>query len=96
MPTIKHILFPFDFFKQASLAVPFVHMIASRYGAEISVLSVIPPVWNTPPGGMPHLPGLDAPEHELSNCLEITLSDIRISGDGFRSSILHGIDLCGD
>ena len=32
----------------------------------------------------------------LRNCLEITLSDIRISGDGFRSSILHGIDLCGD
>ena len=35
-------------------------------------------------------------EKTLRNYLEITLSDIRISGDGFRSSILHGIDLCGD
>ena len=32
----------------------------------------------------------------LRSCLEITLPDIRISGDGFRSSILHGTDLCGD
>ncbi len=32
----------------------------------------------------------------VRDCLEITLPDIRISGDEFRSSILHGTDLCGD
>ena len=40
-------------------------------------------------------------EHRASfpvvrSCLEITLPDIMIYEDGFRSSILHGIDLCGD
>ena len=29
------------------------------------MLYVVPPVWNALPGGMPPLPGLDAPEHEL-------------------------------
>jgi|WetSurMetagenome_2_1015567.scaffolds.fasta_scaffold1022169_2 hypothetical protein len=47
MPDIKHVLFPFDFSKQAFLVVPFVRELASRYQAEISLLSVIPPVWNT-------------------------------------------------
>lgn len=74
MLTIKHILFPFDFSKQASLAAPFVRTIASRYSAEISVLSVIPPVWNTPPGGVPPLAGLDAPEHELRARLDQALA----------------------
>ena len=74
MLAIKHILFPFDFSKQAFLAVPFVHTIARCYGAEISVLSVIPPVWNTPPGGMPPVLGLDAPEHELRARLDQALA----------------------
>lgn len=73
MPIIKHILFPFDFSEQSSLAAPFVRAVASRYGAKITVLSVIPPVWNTPPGGMPPLAGLDAPEHELAALLDRTL-----------------------
>jgi nucleotide-binding universal stress UspA family protein len=74
MPTIKHILFPFDFSKQASVAVPFVRAIASKYDAEISVLAVISPAWNKPPGGMPPLPGLDAPEHELRAQLDQALA----------------------
>ena len=74
MPTIKHILFPYDFSEQGSLAVPFVRTIASRHGAKITVLTVIPPVWNTPPGGMPPLAGLDAPEHELAARLDQTLA----------------------
>ena len=74
MPTIKHILFPFDFSQQASLAVPFVRAIASQYGAEISVLAVISPAWNKTPGGMPPLSGLDAPEHELRARLDHALA----------------------
>ena len=36
MPTIKHILFPFDFSEPAFLAVPFVRAIARRYSAPAS------------------------------------------------------------
>jgi nucleotide-binding universal stress UspA family protein len=74
MPNIKHILFPFDFSKQASLAVPFVRAIASRCGAKISVLSVSPPFWGAPLEGMPALPGLETPEHELRAYLSETLA----------------------
>ena len=74
MPAIKHILFPFDFSKQASLAAPFVRAIASRYGAEVLVLAVISPAWSKAPGGMPALSGLDAPEHELSARLDQALA----------------------
>ncbi len=65
MPTIKHILFPFDFSEPDSLAAPFVRTIARRYSAKVTVLSVIPPAWNTPPGGMLPFAGLSGPEHEL-------------------------------
>jgi nucleotide-binding universal stress UspA family protein len=58
MPTINHILFPFDFSEQCLQTAPFVRTIADRYNAKVSVLSVIPPVWNAAPGGMP-LVGLD-------------------------------------
>jgi nucleotide-binding universal stress UspA family protein len=74
MPTIKHILFPFDFSNQATLAVPFVRGIASQHGAAISVLAVISPGWNKTPGGMPPLSGLDAPEHELRARLDHALA----------------------
>jgi nucleotide-binding universal stress UspA family protein len=65
MPTIRHILFPFDFSEQGLQAAPFVRAIASRYSAKLSVMTVVPPAWNTPPGGRLPLAGLDAPEHEL-------------------------------
>jgi nucleotide-binding universal stress UspA family protein len=74
MPTIHHILFPFDFSEQCSLAAPFVRAVASRYGAKVSVFSVVPPVWNSPPGGTPPLAGLDAPEHELAARLDRALA----------------------
>lgn len=74
MPKIKHILFPFDFSKQASLVVPFVGTMASRYGAKISVLSVIPPAWDGLPQGLPPLPGLNAPEEELRACMAQALA----------------------
>lgn len=66
MPAIKHVLFPFDFSDQGSLAVPFVRAIASRYGAKITALSVIPPVWNAPPGTTLPLAGLGVPEQDLA------------------------------
>jgi len=35
MPTIKHILFPFDFSQQALRAAPFVRAIADRFEARV-------------------------------------------------------------
>jgi len=48
MPTIKHILFPFDFSEQGSQAAPFVSAIASHFGARVTLMSVLPPVWDFP------------------------------------------------
>jgi nucleotide-binding universal stress UspA family protein len=64
MPAIKHILFPYDFSKQGSSAAPFVGAIARRFGARITLLGVVPPIWNTPPEGMPALVRLESPEME--------------------------------
>jgi nucleotide-binding universal stress UspA family protein len=53
MATIKHILFPFDFSKQGLLAVPFVRAAAQRLVAQVTILGVVPPVWDVPLEGMP-------------------------------------------
>jgi nucleotide-binding universal stress UspA family protein len=74
MPTIKHILFPFDFSAQGSEAAPFVRTIAGHYNAKVSVLSVIPPIWNSSPAARPPLAGLDAPEHELQERMDEALA----------------------
>ena len=64
MATIKHILFPFDFSQQALRAAPFVRAVASRYEAHITLMSIVPPVWNVPPIDMPVMAGLDTQELE--------------------------------
>jgi nucleotide-binding universal stress UspA family protein len=53
MATIKHILFPVDFSQQATNAVPFVRAVASSCDARITLISVVPPVWDVPSMGMP-------------------------------------------
>jgi len=53
VPAISHILFPFDFSTQAYLAVRFVGAAARRFGAKVTVLSVVPPVWQAPGAGVP-------------------------------------------
>jgi nucleotide-binding universal stress UspA family protein len=65
MATINHVLFPFDFSEQGSQAVPFIRAVAACHQARVSVLTVIPPAWNTPPGGRLPVAGLEAPEPEL-------------------------------
>jgi nucleotide-binding universal stress UspA family protein len=52
MPTISHILFPFDFSPQATQVVPVVHAFARRFGARVTLISVLPPVWVAAPIGM--------------------------------------------
>jgi len=43
MLTIKHILFPIDFSARCRGAAPFVETMARRFGAKVTLLSVVPP-----------------------------------------------------
>jgi nucleotide-binding universal stress UspA family protein len=52
MPAIKHILFPYDFSEHAAQVVPVVRAYANRFSAQLTLISVIPPVWTTAPAGM--------------------------------------------
>src|ERR1700687_2564840 len=49
---ITHILFPFDFSAHGSQTVPFVRALASRFDASVTVLSVVPPVFEMMPADM--------------------------------------------
>jgi nucleotide-binding universal stress UspA family protein len=50
MPTIKHILFPFDFSAAGMAAIPYVGALANHFHTLVTVLSVVPPSWVSPPG----------------------------------------------
>ena len=64
MPTIKHILFPFDFSPPGFLAARFVSQTAKDFKARVTLLGVVPPVWDVPPPiGIPPLVGADQ-EHQ--------------------------------
>lgn len=52
MAAISHVLFPYDFSNQALLAARFVGAVASRFSAKITVLSIVPPIWDEPIGGV--------------------------------------------
>jgi nucleotide-binding universal stress UspA family protein len=60
MPTIKHILFPYDFSEQCREAAPFVRDLAARFDASVTIMSVIPPVWDVAPVGTTAVAGMDA------------------------------------
>lgn len=77
MATLRHILFPFDFSKQSLEIVPFVRAMATRFAANVTVLSVVPPTWELPPKGMRPLVG-DGPRewvHALQDRLDHSLID---------------------
>jgi nucleotide-binding universal stress UspA family protein len=59
MPTIQHILFPLDFSAAGSAAIPYVRALANRFHAKVTMLSVVPPAWVTPPGLIPPTTGSD-------------------------------------
>jgi nucleotide-binding universal stress UspA family protein len=52
MPSIQHILFPFDFSDQSCQAVPYVREMARRFGARVTVYSVVPPSFDPVPAEM--------------------------------------------
>jgi nucleotide-binding universal stress UspA family protein len=74
MLVIKHILFPVDFSERSQAAAPFVKTLASRFGAQVTLISVMPPFWE-PVSGM-LVPGgaLSVNMAELKRNLEARLS----------------------
>jgi nucleotide-binding universal stress UspA family protein len=77
MATIKHILFPFDFSTPGLLAARFVRSTAQRFGARVTLFTVIPPVWDVPPPlGVPVLAAVDTEQRErdLKSRLDETLT----------------------
>jgi nucleotide-binding universal stress UspA family protein len=70
MPKIDHILFPYDFSHQCTLIAPYVRSVACRFRAKVTLLGVIPTVWDNKSPDMPILTGVAAPEVELKAHLD--------------------------
>ncbi|MGA2878778.1 MAG: universal stress protein [Bryobacteraceae bacterium] len=85
MPTntskIRHILFPLDFSAAGMAAIPYVRALANQFHAQVTVLSVVPPAWVTPPGLIP--PPVGSDPVALQNALQAHLDKLAI--DGFES-----------
>ena len=78
MPTVKHVLFPLDFSAAGMAAIPYVRALASQLHARVTVLSVVPPAWVTPPGLIPPPAGTDPVA--LRNALQEHLDQLVIDG----------------
>jgi nucleotide-binding universal stress UspA family protein len=74
MLALKHILFPIDFSQRTCAAVPFVDATASRFGARVTLMTVLQPLWYA--GGDPGVPmmvDMDELRDELQTRLDTTL-----------------------
>ena len=71
MLAIKHILFPIDFSQRCCQAAPVDHALASRFGAKITLLSAIPPIWQL---GIGDGAGIPVDMEELRRDLETRLN----------------------
>jgi nucleotide-binding universal stress UspA family protein len=78
MPNIRHILFPFDFSTAGTAAIPFVRALSNRFHAKVTVLSVVPPAWVSPPGLIP--PPVGSDPVALQNALQEHLEKLSIDG----------------
>jgi nucleotide-binding universal stress UspA family protein len=71
MLAIKHILFPIDFSERCCHTAPVVHALATRFGAKITVLSAVPPIWQL---GIGDGAGIPVDMEELRRDLETRLN----------------------
>ncbi len=78
MPNIRHILFPLDFSAAGTAAIPYVRALANQLHARVTVLSVVPPAWVTPPGLIP--PPVSSDPIALQNALQAHLDRLAIDG----------------
>jgi len=80
MSNIRHILFPLDFSTAGTAAIPYARALSSRFHAKLTVLSVVPPAWVSPPGLIP--PPAWSDPVELENALQAHLD--KLAMDGFE------------
>ncbi len=73
MPSIQHILFPFDFSAAGYRTAQYVGALANHLHAKVTVLSVVPPIWNEPLAGMG--PVMVQDPEELNRQLETRLGE---------------------
>ncbi len=73
MLAIKHILFPIDFSERCCGAAPFVRAMAQRFGARITLMSVVSPFWQAASGDLSGAALVDM--DELKRDLEFRLRD---------------------
>jgi len=72
MLAIKHILFPIDFSERCCGAAPFVQAMATRFGAKITLINAMTPIWQT--GITDSGPTIAVDIDELKRDLEARLS----------------------
>lgn len=73
MLAIKNILFPIDFSERSCGAAPFVRAMAQRFGARITLMSVVSPFWQASSGDLSGALVVDV--DELKRDLEARLKD---------------------
>jgi nucleotide-binding universal stress UspA family protein len=73
MLAIKNILFPIDFSERSCGAAPFVRAMAQRFGARITLMSVVSPFWQASSGDLSGALVVDV--DELKRDLEARLRD---------------------
>jgi nucleotide-binding universal stress UspA family protein len=78
MSNIRHILFPLDFSSAGTATIPYVRALANQLHAKVTVLSVVPPAWVSPPGLIPPTVGSDPVG--LQNALQAHLDKLAIDG----------------
>jgi nucleotide-binding universal stress UspA family protein len=78
MSNIRHILFPLDFSTPGMAAIPYARALANRFHAKLTVLSVVPPAWVSPPGLIP--PPVGSDPVALENALREHLDKLAIDG----------------
>jgi nucleotide-binding universal stress UspA family protein len=77
---LRHILFPYDFSNQCRQSVPYVRALAQHFGARVTLMSVVPPVFEPVPPEMGG-PAIRAGEHsaewkrQLQDRLDRALTD---------------------
>jgi nucleotide-binding universal stress UspA family protein len=85
MATIQQILLPLDFSAAGMATIPYVRALANQFHGKVTVLSVVPPAWVTPPGLIPPPAGSDPVA--LQNALQAHLD--KLAMDGFESPPLR-------
>jgi nucleotide-binding universal stress UspA family protein len=89
MPKIEHILFPYDFSHPCTLVAPYVRAVACRFGAKVTLLGVIPVVWDKRAQDMPILT-TGIPAEELKGHLD------RAAAAGFAGLPVETSTMLGD